>query len=313
MNQVDSIEIKLNSFILALVIVSPAITVSLLLGLGINSGGNLFVLLAITVVFLLKTILCKKISFRLNLSIAMLLVYICLYYGFSLVFFHTYMSLSFMQFLFYGLIPILCVTLKTNTKTVLTYCLYISPVTFLGGNRWFVYLYAYMNQAEMGYIYPIVTILICFIFHFRYYRKESSNVYIKACYVYNIYLLIRVLLVANRGAFLTIIVAIFISIIYDFNSYGTMKRMAYKQIILFGSLFIFSFIVVSNLNIVIEYVSDFMKNVFGYIPSFFLKMRRYSEDLSNGRNEILDIVLPAIKDNFLFGLKEGKLNASLYL
>ena len=116
-------------------------------------------------------------------------------------------------------------------------------------------------------------------------------------------MLIRVVMVANRGALLTILFGAFIVFIYSFNSDGTMKTLRSKSLFILLLSAIAVWAIISNLSVVLQWVEDICQKTFNFVPSTIIKMQRYIEfdDISNGRNEINEILYKAIAESPLWG------------
>lgn len=302
---IEDKEKSINSLIIAVVLMATTLSTTLLLGFGISSNGNLYILI------LLSALLAYKISksgvsclYRVNKHVATMIAYVVLWYAASKLICGSAVRYSLIQFVFYTILPIICISFAADTKLVCKYVMYLSLLTILGGSKWFGYIYSYMNQAEMGYIYPVVTMLICAIYHFRYYRKDPDTRWlVKLCYFYNAYMLVRVCMVANRGALLTVIVTVFVAMLYDFKDDDSMKRISVKQIAIWIGVIAIVYVSLSYTSELLAMLSNLFSSVFGYVPSTILKMQRYIGfgDISNGRSDIYDVVLPAIFDSPIWG------------
>lgn len=295
---------KINSLLIAIMLMSAILSGTFSLAFGVTENANLIILIVVMLLLVLKLFVSCKIDINLRKRSILLLFLIFTLYFLSVFFKGKAVNYNLVQLVFYAVIPVLCANLNFNTKLVCKYSLYLSLFTILGGNKFFEYQYSFMNQADMGYIYPLVTMLVIAMFHFRYYRKESdTNWFIWVCYLYNIYVLIRTCLVANRGALLTIIFTFFIIILYDFNKQGQMKKKGIKQIIICTITFICLAFVIFNLDSLLELLSNFFSQVISYVPSFILKMQRYIgfDDISNGRSEINILLFEAIKERPFYG------------
>ncbi len=298
--------VKLNSLIVATVVSAPALSGTLANGLGVMSGANLYTLIAIVFLYIVKIIkqatgeIKTKWNFTYKTAIILLLV-------FSLYLFthiatdgnHRY---SIVQLIFYSIIPIFVTTMEFRTEYVLRYAVYISLLTIIGLEGFLAVRWVGVGQADMGKIYSLVTALVCTFFHIRYYGNKA-NLFLKICYVYNAYLLLRVVMMANRGALLTILFTMFVSFIYKFDSKGIMKIQTTKKILIVCVVVASSIVIIQNFGTIIDWIIELCKSLFNNVPAALVKMRFYirQEDILNGREEINQIVLSAIKESPIYG------------
>lgn len=297
---------KINSLIVAVVLMAAPLSGTLSNGFGIESGANSYVLIAI--VLLLGFKLYKE--FRLESGFKdewtwrsfFILLEVVLLYIISKAAKGDDCNYTVIQLLFYAIIPIIVISFSLKTEYVLRYTVYLSVFTVFGLNGFLEVLWGGYNQADLGSVYSLVTVLVCTIFHARYYRS-GANLLIKLIYIYNIYVLIRVLMVANRGAMLAILFAVFIAVLYRFDNDGRMVGANYKKIIILLITAIAVYIMVYNLESILTWLIDICRSVFGAAPSALSKMRTYikMDDITNGRDVINKIVVQAIKESPIYG------------
>lgn len=295
-------DFKIDSLIVALSLMSTTISSLFAVGFGINSNANLVSLSLIFICYFIKIIKTNRLWIDIDYgSMGILFLVIGLFIA-SKLFQGDNCEYSFIQLLFYAIIPKLAMDLNFKTNFVLKYCVHISLITILASNSFFVYQYEDMSQAYMGNIYPIVTMLIICLFHFRYYRKEASF-YTWICYVFNAYMMIRLVFVANRGALLSIIICIIVIFLYKFDDDERIKKNSIKQTLLIIVATIAVILICLYQLEIIQFFSNFFKNTFGVVPSFFIKMERYMfiGDISNGRTNINEVFYQAFKESPLWG------------
>ena len=244
-NSKDRLFIKLNSFVVAMMISAQTITGTIV-----------------------------RIPAFKDFPVMFFLSFVTLWYLYSLIFHGNNCDLDVIQFIFYAIIPIYVIGKKLDGELVMRYILYLSLMTLPVINLFFVLQYVKYNQAYMGNIYAILSPVIVAMIHFKLYRKQS-NLLIKLTYIYNLYIMVKIVLFANRGAVLCLACCAIVLVI---NAYDDDKRKKLSAIKL-------SLIILNS------------------VPSFISKMIKYLElgDVSDGRTAIDAFTLPAIANNPIFG------------
>ena len=297
-------ETKINSMIVAIMLSSAMIAITLSLGFGLTSNANLMILIVVFALVVYEIIRFGGLYIKIRPEMIGLLVLVTALYGLSVCFSKYLVDYSPIQLFFYVFLPIIAVNLKFNVKLVCKYALYLSLFTIFAGDKFFEYQYSFINQANMGNIYPIVTMLTCALFHFRYYRNDSdTSQVVWLCYAYNAYMFVRTCMVGNRGALLSLLFTLFVLVIYDFNREGQMKRLGKRQIAIWSIACVLLIVVVLNMKLVFDVLAYMFDWLFGFVPSVILKMQRYIgyEDISNGRGPIYSIIFTAIRNSPIFG------------
>lgn len=289
-------EININSFMIAVLMLVTTLSVTLSIGFGISSGANSLVLMVLLVCNVYKLMLKQNVFPKISLGVLIIVAGIVIVYLLTKFFSPYKCAYSIIQILFYAIIPVISVNLKFETKKVLDYCVYLSLFTIFGGNNFFSLQYSFMNQADMGYIYPIIASLIPVLFHARYFWR-SAKWYTYVCYAYNLYLLGRTLMTGNRGAILSLMLCAFVLVFYSINKDGSIKRQTVKHSIYIIAAGIIIFAILNNPLSVIRWCTSFCERFLGSVPSFFIKMERYIGfgDISNGRDVVFDYVYSGIK------------------
>ena len=199
-NSKDRLFIKLNSFVVAMMISAQTITGTIVRIPAFKDFHNNFIILviALTIIFA-EIIYYKKVT--IELPVMFFLSFVTLWYLYSLIFHGNNCDLDVIQFIFYAIIPIYVIGKKLDGELVMRYILYLSLMTLPVINLFFVLQYVKYNQAYMGNIYAILSPVIVAMIHFKLYRKQS-NLLIKLTYIYNLYIMVKIVLFANRGAVL---------------------------------------------------------------------------------------------------------------
>lgn len=291
---------KLNSLALALMITSACITgVLVKISALANFQNNLIVLGLVFFCMFASFIVNRKIVFPMPSMIVM--GYVILLYLVTLLFQGTNCDLSGIQFVFYVIVPIYLISQSFDSEYVLRCSLYISLISLPVINSFFVLQYEQYSQAYMGNIYAILSPVIIAFIHFKLYRKQA-NILTKIAYVYNLFVLLRILSFANRGAVLCIVFCLLILFI---NSYDGEKRKKLPpvKVIAIAALFVLAaFAIVFSLPL-LNALASLSKEIFGNIPSFISKTITYlnEDDVLNGRSSISGFTVKAIWDSPIFG------------
>ena len=165
----------------------------------------------------------------------------------------------------------------------------------------FVLQYVKYNQAYMGNIYAILSPVIVAMIHFKLYRKQS-NLLIKLTYIYNLYIMAKIVLFANRGAVLCLACCAIVLVInaYDDDKRKKLSAIKLSLIIVFSVIGILIIIFALPL---LHSLADLCNSILNSVPSFISKMIKYLElgDVSDGRTAIDAFTLPAIANNPIFG------------
>lgn len=112
------------------------------------------------------------------------------------------------NFTFYCFLPVVFLFYEFDTEKVLRYGMYLSLISAIAINSLLIDqgISSRFSQTKLGTIYDLLPCIILAGFHFFYYRKKA-NIFTKVCYVYYLYMLVRMLLVIVRGAMLTLMFA----------------------------------------------------------------------------------------------------------
>lgn len=292
--------VSLNSFAVAIMLVSTAVTRTLVsISFLENVSNNFFVLLAVIVCVVTSVWLSKKVVIQSPAFFLMLLV--CISYIVTLIFHSSETTINIVQLMFFSIIPIYLISQRIDPEKILRYSLYLSLISIPVTDDIFVIQYEKYSQSYMGNVFSILPTVIIAMIHFAMYRK-NSNIVIKIAYVYNLYVLVKIMLYANRGA---VACVLFCLLVLMLNTYENEKRVKLKtkKAMLFFVLFIVLIVVLVNLLPILEAASAFLEDIFGFVPSFISKMIKYLRDgdVTDGRIDINNFTIEAIKDKPLFG------------
>lgn len=296
----DDVVLKLNSMLIALMITANLITEVLVrLPFFKNFSNNIVVLGAALAIASAKVFYTHK--FRVLLPTMMVTAFTLLWYLYTLFFHYDDSTLEPAQFVLYVLVPVYAISQKADGEYVLRYVLYIGFMSVPVSNSFFVLLYENINQANLQNIYTLLIIVIAAMIHFSLYRKQS-NIAVKLAYVYAVYILVKALMYANRGAIVCLLFCLSILII---NSYDGEQRRGLTN----KSVLAITLLVVTGLLSVLFFVPilHFMESVsyklFHSVPSFISKMLIYIQegDISDGRGVINSFTLDCFGRQPLFG------------
>ncbi len=292
--------VKLNSIAVALMIVSSCIIgVAARINILASLQNNVIVLGLVFICVLLNFFISKKI--RLPIATLFIFGWVSIMYIVTLFFHSTHYDLTLIQFIFYAIIPIYLISQEVDGEYVMRYSLYISLITLPVINSFFVIQYEKYSQAYMGNIYAILSPVIIALIHFKLYRKQA-NIVTKIAYIYNLYVLLKMLAYANRGAILCIVFCVMVLLINSYDGYER-KKLPPAKIILIVTICIVAFLAVIFALPIMEEISAICRDFFNNVPSFITKSIRYLKEgnLSNGRDNISDFTINAILEKPFFG------------
>lgn len=296
----DLLFVKLNSFVVALIVSAQIITGTLVRIPFLKDVSNNFIILGIALaVIFAEMFFYKKIV--IELPVLFFFSFTLLWYLYSLIFHGNNCDLTPIEFIFYAVIPIYVISKKLDGELVLRYSLYISLVSLPVINTFFVLQYQQYSQAYMGNVYAVLTPVIIAMIHFKLYRKQS-NILTKIAYLYNLYILVQVLLFANRGAVLCLACCAIVLVI---NAYDEDKRKTLSgiKILLIIACSIAGILIIMFAHPLLESLADLCNSIFNSVPSFITKMIRYIEigDVTDGRTTIDAFTWSAIANNPILG------------
>lgn len=298
-NQNDLV-IKLNSIAVALMVVSSCITGTLArISMFAKMQNNIFVLGLVLICMFTSFLIEKKA--RISFSSFLILAYVSLLYLLTLLFNYDACELSVMQFMFYALIPVYLISQTVDGEYVLRYCLYISFITLPVINSFFNIQYEQYAQAYMGNIYSIITPVIVALIHFKLYFRQS-NIVIKLAYIYNLYILFKMLLYANRGAVICVLFCIIVLLVNAYDGEYRKKIPPLKLLIIIV-LGITALLCIIFAQQILIGLASLMGSIFKHVPSFITKMIKYmgDNDVGNGRTLISEFTMDSVWQKPLFG------------
>lgn len=291
---------KLNSLSIAFLLTAAG-TTEILAKISFlrNVQNNVFILAGVLALAFFRICVVKK--FYLQISAIVCSIWLILIYATTQMFNSDQCDLTVVQFIFYGLLPVYVISQKFDSELVLRYILYFSLLTLPVSNNFFRINHVAFSQAYLGNMFVILSPIIVTIIHFSLYRK-TSNILVKMAYVYNLYLLVMMLLYANRGAVLCILFSILVLTLntYDENK---LKIMSTKKLLTVIILLIVVAVAILNAVALLEWLADVTKSLLGSTPSFIAKTLRYiaMDDISDGRSDIFSFTIQETFKQPIFG------------
>lgn len=297
------------SFIVAYVIMIQMLIVTF------EVGYNLIILSNLCIINVFGMLIIYLFMNKLKMKrdvIIMIMSFICLFLISYVVGTSGY---SIIQFSVYVIIPFLMAYEDISTEKLLKYIMYISLISFPVLNKILIFEYTSLQQIDMASAYALLTGVIATMLHFIFYRKKK-NILIICSYAYNFFVMLKILMVGNRGIFLVLIVLILLIQIFYLNN----KEMTKNQHIKWGGLMIleilFGLIILLYFNVIILTLYEVISHISDAVPSFIIKMKRQiiGNDIGNGRNEVYSFFIKKIISNPIgFGIESSlRISNQLY-
>ena len=296
----DDLALRLNSWIIALLFCSNVILSSLNFMLPNQNGViNNALILAVCAALLTVRLLVKPRLFVPKAALAVG-VYVTLWFLLTLLLHYNESTINTMQIIFYALLPIFAVSQRFDIEMSLRFSIYLSLISIPVLPRFFVLL-DNIHQTAMGNIYPLLTPIILCIIHFALYRKRINFV-IVAAYIYNIYVLLQIFLVANRGAIFCLLITVALLALNRFSGDEIVKLTPLRIIVIIAILIFAGFAIINALPI-LEWLSMLCRSVFHTVPSFISKMIFYIKagDFTDGRVFLYTFTVDSISQHPLLG------------
>ncbi len=296
----EDLILKLNSLVVALMLAAGAITSTLArIPLFANIQNNVVVLGISAFIIFTEILKSKKICLPIPAIITLILVIV--WYAYSIIFHGSDCDLTYIQFIFYAILPIYAVSQKIDGEYVMRYTLYLSLVSIFTSSSFFAIQYDQYSQAFMGNIYPLLTPVTVAMIHFKLYRKQANIVVILA-YVYNLYLFVKMIFFANRGAVMCLLFCLMVLLINSYDE-DVRKKLSGLKILLIVIFCFIGLIIIINALPLLEGFSQWMQETFNSVPSFVTKMIKYLRDgdVTDGRTTINSFTLNEIANHPFFG------------
>lgn len=299
-------KINLESLLFSVILNAGLLSAIALGAFNIESNANLIIL--IIEVFLMFAIVLKNRSkivkgkLKINLlSLYILFSILGLYFSTYLKFGFTYYNL--IQLCFYCIIPFFATKMDFKIEHVLKYNMIISFLCLISMKSLFQYEYEGINQVSMGNAYSICIPVISAIMHFVFYRNNNHNKLFNLIYIYEGYLFVRLLMVANRGAIVELLVTFILIYISKFNGESEKKKVNWQYLAKIFFICFFAIFLIINLESILMSLYNFFNEVLKIDISFLKKSSLLisKDNLSNNRNDVYSISFELIRNNFFTG------------
>lgn len=240
-------------------------------------------------------LIIRKYPYLLLANVVIVAVYACLGVYYS--------SLTFYKFTAFSLIPMVLLIGHYDEEKVVRYTCYLIPTTLFVMGDLFKPNQSYaFSQMEMGYSYAILYMLVACVIHFSFFRSKS-NLYMKFCYGLGLYLLWRVILLATRGTIVSLLVLFSVMLLIRFNKKGEYVKPSLRRKLTIIISVLILIIIVINIEMIIEPLYNFARNIFEILPAFLEKtyMSVKSGDVSRGRSGITAFTMNRISEKPFLG------------
>ncbi|HOM02594.1 MAG TPA: hypothetical protein PLH43_07195 [Acetivibrio sp.] len=279
--------IDLVSLAIATLIMSPLLDFMFTYGFGLdNLSSPLVLIISITAILLS----IKKI--KLNKWCGVFLIFVSFFYIVSCLFYQQEGVIPSM-FILWVVIPVILTNFQYNAEKILRYCLYYSTLLIFSFDEILIQTHVpttRFNQVSLVTSYALVIAGTVLIFHFMYYRNESSII-IKVLYCIQLYYMIIYSMQIARGALLVLITSFVIAIIGKYQ--GEKRKKPEKQIVLISIISaILLFILRNNfVNIMlwsVSFLSKYGINIGALDKALYFLSQG---DVTNGRKEFFSTAL----------------------
>ena len=203
------------------------------------------------------------------------------------------------RLLTFSVLPMCLMSFEFKPKKLIDYTCYFAPLTLLIQNDLFK-VQGSVKQMEMGYSYAVIHLCVACIIELIYFRKENKrNIYMHFCTIIGVYLTVRLLLLSTRGTFLSIIIALMLFYITSFDGNARIKKHSSKTIVVFVVIVVF----MALFDSILKALSGIVQSFGDIAPAALRKMldAYKSNDITHGRDSIVDFTLKCIADKPLLG------------
>lgn len=190
-------------------------------------------------------------------------LFLLMAYVLTLIFSPDKTTFTFMNYLFYCFLPPMFLLYEFDTELILRYGMYISLLSIFGINTLLSDhgISIRFAQASLGVIYDLLPCVVISLLHFCFYRKGSSK-FVKLCYLYYIYVFIRMIMVIVRGALFTLLVGgVLIYINRPANGEDIIKKWSKIKKILVGVGFVVGGLMIANYEVIIDFAYNLLDSM----------------------------------------------------
>lgn len=292
------------SFSVAYAIMIRLLSVTALTGYG-SGNLNLLILLVLFLSFGMSLIMNRK-RFQKNSNKWLFVALVLILSMYCIHLLAGKAQITVLELSIYCLIPLILSITNFDAELVLRYILYLSLFSLPVLNNLLQFEYVTLQQIDMAVAYALFVGVAAFVIHFFFYRKEKEHLLVYVAYLYNAYMLLRIIFVGNRGIYLSLASLVLLCQITYVRgkNYSRKKRRIWRCILILE--IIVAIILILNLNTFVLALYDNLSSSGQTIPSFIIKMRRQilAGDVSNGRaSGYLDLIQVVLDNPFGYGME----------
>ena len=214
---------------------------------------------------------------------------------------YKHSSIPYVNFIVYCFIPIYLSFYRIDVEKVLHFMMSFSVLILPISNEFFRSRGYSYETIGMSTSYNVLPFVLAAAIHFIYYRKKAGF-WLWMGYGINIYYLLKVIYLGNRGPIITLIVFALPVILHKLNPDGTIRKTPGKTMSVVLIAGIISILVISNIESIILSVYRWLQSMdieLAFITKSVMKIN--NGDLSNGRNTLFAFVMEGIKKHYLVG------------
>ena len=296
---------KVNSYMIDIVCSGGYISI-VFNALGIIYDGLLPIISLVSVVISLSCciFLTKFYAFKFNIKSIMLLLLIIFWFLISYLRFDSfnYINSYFIQFLFYGGVIFILLSIPYSYKkivfgmSVISLLILINPISIV--NNIISTSFVEYSMIPMGTSYSILPSVVASIIYFLYYKSRDDGYLVKISYLINFFLLILLIFEANRGISVALLI-----LLYTIWFSGFKKRTYRRTRLTFAYLSIFLLTIgVLNIEQVLVMTNNFLQKMGIEIATISKSVYKIqTAGLLNGRDDVYHNAWDLILYNPLFG------------
>lgn len=157
------------------------------------------------------------------------------------------------------------------------------------------------EPISMAASYNALIFITAAALHFWYYRKNTGSL-MWIGYAINIYYLMKVLTLGNRGAMITLVVFFVLLILRKSDKNGKMNKNGFRTVFITIAVGILVIIAVNNFEEILRVLDSWLKSMGIKVSSISKSVQKLDQgDISNGRNAITELTKKGIKEHYLVG------------
>ncbi len=210
-------------------------------------------------------------------------------------------TLHYEELFVYCLIPIYISFYKINVETVLKWMMVFSTLIIPFSNDFFKSVTADYETIGMSTTYNILPFVVAAAIHFIYYHKKAGF-WLWLGYGINVYYLLKVILLGNRGPIISLVVFVIMVVMHRADSDGNIKKSTGRNVFITLAVGIAAILVIGNIESIILSFHKWLQSVNVELAFVTKTVRKIgSGDITNGRQELFKFVFQGIKEHYLLG------------